>query len=213
MPDPGDARQIAATSRRRRGRRFASRGCRWVAAIRAGVSAQARIRSMLLPRRLLRRVLHFFRFGVDSLDRGSRVIRQMISRIPVHKILKRRPRFLRIVQVVLVNLPNREQGIETIFAAGIFLAQKAILINRAPQNFVVVKAPPHLDHQFGSRHHARVRLRRCRRAEVNATVRLDHPLVFVPGAFSQRTPVESFAHAFRFSELLARPTVVVMDSG
>ena len=130
----------------------------------------------------------------------------------MHEVCEGRARLFRIVEIVLVNLADREQRVEAVFAARIFLAQKAVLFDGAAQNLVVVKAPPHLDHEFRGRHHARVRLRRCGRAEVNAPVGVDHPLVFVASALSQRTPIESLPHAFRLGEFLAGPGVVVADA-
>src|SRR5580658_3911153 len=130
----------------------------------------------------------------------------------MQKVLECRPRLYWIVEIVFVNLSDRKQGIEAILAARIFLAQEAILINGATQNLVVVKPPSHLDHQFGRRYHARIRLRRRWRPEVHPPVRIDDPLVFLTSTLAEGTPVQRFAHALRFGELLTGPMVVVMDT-
>jgi hypothetical protein len=75
------------------------------------------------------------------------------------KVLEDRPRLFRIVKIVLIDLADREERVEAVFAAGIFLAQETVLFDGAAQDLVIVKAPAHLDHEFSGRHYARIRFR------------------------------------------------------
>ena len=154
VANASDARQRAAAGAR------GIRGFGRVVGVGAGGAAGATdIGRLLLARRLLRRAFHFVGLGVDFLHRRARIVGQPVARIAMQKVFEGRARLFRIVEIVLVDLADREQRVEAVFAAGIFLAQKAVFVDGAAQDLVVVKAPPHLDHKFGGRHHARVRLR------------------------------------------------------
>src|ERR1019366_4592242 len=205
---------VANSGHTRQGATTGARGVsRFGRVVGVGTGIAFAIRRPLLARRLPRRTFHFVGVGVDFLHRGAGIIGQTVARIAMQKVFEDRARLFGIVEIVLVDLANRKERVEAVFAAGIFLAQEAVLFDGAAQNLVVVKAPPHLDHEFGGRYHARVRLRRGGRAEVNAAVRVDHALVFAASALSNGTAIESLPHAFRFGKLLTGPGVVVMDAG
>ena len=166
----------------------------------------------VLARGLLRQVLLFGRCGIEFLHRRPGIVAQPVARIALKKIIESRPRLYRIIKIVLIDLGDRKERVEAVPAARIFLAQKAILLNGAAQNFVIVKAPPHLDHEFGRRHDARVRLRRRGRAKVDGAIGIENPLIFAAGALRLRTAVQSLPHALRFGELLTSPRIVVVDA-
>ena len=114
-------------------------------------------RPLPLAHRLLRRALHCVRVGVDFFHRRAGILGQPVARIAMKKVFEDRARLFGIVEIVLVDLADREERVEAVFAAGIFLAQETVLADGAAQNLVIVKAPPHLDHEFGGRHYARIR--------------------------------------------------------
>ena len=157
VPNPGDARQRVTT------------GARGVCVFGGGVSVAVATgvinittdlrRPLLLARRLLRRAFHCVRLGIDFFHRRAGIIGQPVARIAMKKVFKDGTRLFGIVEIVLVDLADREERVEAVFAAGIFLAQETVLVDGPAQNLVVVKAPAHLDHQFGGRHYARIRLR------------------------------------------------------
>ena len=62
-----------------------------------------------------------------------------------------------IAQVVFVDLTDREQGVEAVLAPVIFVAQKLVLLDRHPEDFIVIETPTHLDLQFGDGDHAGIR--------------------------------------------------------
>ena len=162
--------------------------------------------------RLLRRVFPFAGLGVHLLQRDVGIIGQPIARITMQEIFESLPRLGGIVEIVFIDLADGEQGVEPVSAAGILLAQEVVLFDGAAQNLVVVKAPAHLDHQLGRRHHARVRLRRRWGTEVDAPVRIDYALIFAASALARGAAVESLPHALRFGELLTSPRIVVQNA-
>src|SRR5258708_26636855 len=103
------------------------------------------------------------------------------------KVFEGRARLFGIVEIVLINLADREERVEAVFAAGIFLAQEAVLFDGAAQDLVIVKAAAHLDHKFGGRDHAGVRLRRGGGAKVDTPIRVDHALGLAASTLSSRT--------------------------
>ncbi len=161
---------------------------------------------------LLRRAFHCVRLGIDFFHRRAGIVSQPVARIAMKKVFEGRARLFGIAEIVLINLADGEERVEAVFAAGIFLAQEAVLFDGAAQDLVIVKAAAHLDHEFGGRDHARVRLRRGGRAKVNTAIRVDHTLVFAASTLSSGTAIERLPHAFRLAELLTSPIIVVMDA-
>src|SRR5579859_972342 len=105
-----------------------------------GICGLRIVRVVILPRFLRRQFFARLLLGLSFLlslglaiqldDRLLGIFRQPVVRITVQEFLEDRPRLLRIVQVVLIDLADSEQRIAAILAPGIFLAQEAVLGNR-----------------------------------------------------------------------------------
>src|SRR6185369_4330011 len=131
----------------------------------------------------------------------------MAVRVALQEILEGALRFSTVVQVVLVNLANREQRIDTILAAGILLAQELVLLDCRSENRVVFESPSYLDLQFGNCDHAGIGFGRGRRPEIYSPVSVDHALILLTGPLLRRAAIQRFAHALGGVELAARPGV------
>ena len=137
------------------------------------------------------------------------LIRQPVPRIAVQELLERGQRFLGILEVVFVDFANREQRVEAVSAARVFLAQEFVFLDRVREDLVVVEAAAHLNLQLSDGDDAGIGFGRSRRAEINAAVGVDHALVVVAGSLRDRATIQSFAHALSPREVIARPGVAV----
>src|SRR5438105_4740089 len=121
----------------------------------------------------------FFGCLIEFGDSRFRIVEQMMPRVTRYEFLERAAGLPGIVQIVLVDLANRKQGVEAVLAAGIFAPQKSVLLDGGVKNFVIIELAAHLDQQFGSRYYAGIGFARCRRTEVDAAVSINHALVVV----------------------------------
>ena len=83
---------------------------------------------------------------------------QAIVGIVPQKILEGRARRLRVVEIVFIDLADREQAVKAILAARIFPAQKLVLLDGLVKDFVVVETPPHFHQRLGHRNHTGISL-------------------------------------------------------
>ncbi len=95
------------------------------------------------------------------------IVGQPIVRIAAQKILEGARAASKSLKIVLVNLADGEQPIETVLAAGILAAQELILLDGLVQDFVVVETPSHFHQRLGNRHHAGIGFRGSGRSQVN----------------------------------------------
>ena len=146
-------------------------------------------------------------------QRFTCVVCPMVARVAAEEFLKCSPRFPRIIEVVLVELPNGKQGVRAVLASGILTAQKSVLPDRLAQDVVIVQAFSHLNHQLGHGHHTGISFRRGGRAVVDPPVGIDRLLVVVPGAVRRRTPMQSLPHALGGRKLRARPSLRPVAAG
>src|SRR5215475_10149800 len=135
-----------------------------------------------------------------------------MSWIAPQEFLERAASLLRIVQVVFVDLGDREQGVVTITAAGVFVAQELVCLDGGLQNLVVVETPPHFDLQLRNRHYTGVGLGGTGSPEVDASIGFDSALVVVTSALLGRTSSKGLARALGPGKLVARPSIAVPDT-
>src|SRR5215470_2164859 len=139
----------------------------------------------------------------------TRVVSQVMSWIAPQELLECAARLIRILQVILVDLSNREQGVETITAAGIFAPQELIRLDAGLQNLVVIETPSHFDLQLRNGDNARIGLGGPGSAEIDSSIGFDNALVVTTAAFLGRTSGKRLAHALGSGKLIARPSIAV----
>src|SRR5437762_14293496 len=105
----------------------------------------------------------------------------MITWITMEEVFEGSASLFRIAKVIFIDLAHREECVKPVFAARILLAQETILRDCASQNLVVIELASHFHQQLRGSHYARISLGRSRRSEVNATVGIDHALIFAAG--------------------------------
>ena len=160
----------------------------------------------------LLRIRYFrgFRFLVQVDDGLPGSVSQAIVGIVAQKILERSARGIGIVEVVFINLADREQAVKAIFAAGIFPPQELVLLDGLIQDFVVVEAPAHLDQRFRDCNHAGVGFGGGGCSQIHGAISIDHALVIMTCSLRGRPSVQRLAHPLSGSKVLARPGVRVV---
>ena len=73
------------------------------------------------------------------------ILGEAVAGIAAQDFLEGRAGFVGIVEVVFVDLPDGEQGVEAILAAGVLTAQELVLSDGVIQNLVGFEATAHLD--------------------------------------------------------------------
>src|SRR5919198_3939353 len=129
----------------------------------------------------------------------------MVPRIALEEFLKGAARLVRIVEIVVVDLPYGEQRVKAILARGVFAPEKLILLDGGTQEFLIFELPSHLDQEFGHRDRAGISFRGGWSAVINATVGVQHTLKVVSCASSGRLALERFPHALGGGKPLSRP--------
>ena len=166
-----------------------------------------------LGRLLLLVPLGFFlpiRFAVKIRYLALCIFCQAVLWIAVQKLFKGTPCLLSIVEVVFINLTDREEGVASIFAARILPPQELILCNGLIQNLVVVEAAAHFDQRLRHRDHAGICLGRGGRAVVDAAVGIEDPLVVAPRTLAGRASIKRFPHALGAGKAFVSPCFPVM---
>src|SRR5260370_22396686 len=116
-------------------------------------------------------------------ERTGSGVREMVAGIAAEKFFDYRFGVGRIFEVILIDLGDVEQGLETLSTAGIFPAEKFVLADGGTQSAFIVESAPHFRQQVRDRTHAGVRLGRSRSAVINPAIRIDDSLVFVAASF------------------------------
>src|SRR6266851_4692206 len=129
----------------------------------------------------------------------------MVAGIAAEKFFEYRFGLGRIFEVILIDLGDVEQGLETLSTAGIFPAEKFVLADGGTQSAFIVESAPHFRQQVRDRTHAGVRLGRSRSAVINPAIRIDDALVFVAASFFGGEGVQRFPHALGGGKLCIGP--------
>ena len=129
---------------------------------------------------------------------------ELQMRIAVNDFLEGFPRFIVLVQIILIYLADGEQGVEAILAAGILTAQELVLRDGGAQGLLIVEGAAAFGEQLGDGHHAGIRLAAAGRGVVDAAVGIHDALVLAARTFMLRQAVELFAHSLGVFKLRAR---------
>ncbi len=129
-------------------------------------------------------------FGLDLSQRIACVVGQTAARVALQELLESGLGVFVVFEVIAVDLPDGEQGLNPAPAAGILAAQELVLCDRGLGNLGIAQGAAHLRQQSGHGSHAGVGFAGDGRGVVHAAVSIDHPLIFAPGALACRTPVE-----------------------
>src|SRR5256885_5546962 len=94
--------------------------------------------------------------AIDFSDSLLCIFREPVTRIALEEILENCPGLRWIVQVVLIDLANREQRIAAMLAAGMLAAQEFILGDGLLKDGVIVKAAARFGQRLGYGYRARI---------------------------------------------------------
>ena len=153
------------------------------------------------------------RLLVHLRDGLARIGGKLQMRIAADDLLESFPRFVVLLQIILVDLADGEQGVEAILAAGIFAAEKLVLRDGGTQRLLIVEGAPAFGEQLGHGHDAGVGLAAGGRRVVDAAIGVDDALVFAAGTLAAAASVELLAHSLGVFKLRAGLLLPGLNTG